>query len=117
MFGAKSTDLKEREECEEREMEACFGVAKEKCNGFARDKCLVPFRDARIAVRDNRGLDLKEGLKLIHFASLPEGNLRMMGQLGSICLLSGMKLGVTNYKASELIGFDENVRCILGQQQ
>ncbi|XP_028804222.1 uncharacterized protein LOC114759247 [Neltuma alba] len=116
LMGAKPTDLKERERCEESEMESCFAVAKEKCIGFARDKCLSPFMDARIAVRE-RGLNLKEALKSIHLASFPEESLRMMGQMGSARLSHGTKLGVTNYKASELLGSDENVQCILGEQQ
>lgn len=115
-MGAKPTDLKEREQCEEREMESCFAVAKEKCIGFARDKCLSPFMDARIAVRERR-LNSKEALKFIHLASWPEGNLGVMGQIGSICLSRSTRLGVTNFKASELLGSDENVQCILGEQQ
>ncbi|KAK4273094.1 hypothetical protein QN277_021558 [Acacia crassicarpa] len=116
LMGGKPTDLKEREQCEEREMESCFAVAKEKCIGFARDKCLSPFRDARIAVRE-KGLNSKEALRLIHLASLSEESLQTMGQLGSVCLSRSTKLGLTNYKASELLGSDENVRCILGEQQ
>lgn len=116
LTGVKPTDLKERERCEEREMESCFAAAKEKCIGFARDKCLSPFRDARIAVRE-RGLNSKEALKLIHLVSLPKGSLRIMGQMCSICLSHSTKLGVTNYKASELLGLERDVQCILGELQ
>ncbi|KAF7804711.1 uncharacterized protein G2W53_043822 [Senna tora] len=116
LLGAKPTDLKERELCEEREMENCFAAAKEKCIGFARDKCLNPFKDARIAVKE-RGLNLKEGVKLIHWASMPERSLWLTSQIGYLCLSHRTKWGVTNYRASELLGSDNHVQCVIGEQQ
>ncbi|KAL2320994.1 hypothetical protein Fmac_029963 [Flemingia macrophylla] len=109
----KLSDLKEREECEVREMAECLAMAKEQCVGFARDKCLVPFRDARIRV--GKGvLSYKDAVKLIGWASMSgsERSLRLMGQLGG-----GGDLGVTNCRASELVGSDYYVQCILGQRQ
>ncbi|KAB5568333.1 hypothetical protein DKX38_002126 [Salix brachista] len=50
--GAKLEDLKERERCEDRELEGCLVAAKDKCVGFAKEKCWKPFREARIAVRE-----------------------------------------------------------------
>lgn len=116
LMGAKPTDSKERELCEEREMENCFAVAKEKCVGFAMDKCLNPFRDARIAVKE-RGLNSEEAVRLIHWASLPERSSWVMSQMGSLCPSHGTKLVVTNYRASELLGSDVNVQSILGERQ
>ncbi|KAJ3675538.1 hypothetical protein LUZ60_004580 [Juncus effusus] len=46
----KPSDLKEREECEEREMASCLASSKEACIKFSKEKCLPPFRDARIAI-------------------------------------------------------------------
>lgn len=113
---AKPTDFKERELCEERETENCFATAKEKCIGFARDKCLNPFRDARIAVKE-RSLNAKEAVKLVYWTSLPEGSSWVMSQMGSSCLSHSTKLGVTNYRASELLGYDDLVQCKLGERQ
>lgn len=114
-MGAKPTDLKERELCEEHEMESCFAVAKDKCIGFARDKCLNPFRDARIAVKET-GLTSKDAVKLIFWASLPARSSWVMSQMGSSCLSYSNKLGVINYRASELLGSDDLVQRILGDQ-
>ncbi|XP_061369098.1 uncharacterized protein LOC133311975 [Gastrolobium bilobum] len=112
----KPSDLRERELCEEREMEDCFAAAKEKCVGFARDKCLVPFRDARIMVR-GRCLNSKEAVKLIHWVSVPERRSSwVMSQMGSRCLF-GSEFAVTNCRASELLGSDDCVKCILGERQ
>lgn len=49
-------DLNEREQCEEREMAACLAASKESCIQFAREKCLPAFRDARIAIADQKGI-------------------------------------------------------------
>ena len=114
LFGSKPSDLKERELCEEREAANCFAEAKEKCVGFARDKCLVPFRDARIRVRE-RGLDSKQAVRLIHWASVPERGLGVMSAMGCRSLFGG-ELGVTNCRASELAA-DDCVKCILGEQE
>ena len=109
MSGVKLEDLKEREACEVREMEECFAVAKEKCVGFAKEKCLVPFRDARIKV--GKGvLNLKEAVKLISWGSMP------MNGMSTKCLIGG-EFGVTNRRASELLGSDDCVTRILGDRQ
>ncbi|KAK9131543.1 hypothetical protein Sjap_012030 [Stephania japonica] len=55
-FGGVTTDLSEREQCEEREMEACLASSRESCLKFSKDKCLNPFRDARIALIDPKKL-------------------------------------------------------------
>ncbi|XP_057438620.1 uncharacterized protein LOC130730589 [Lotus japonicus] len=112
LSGPKPEDLKERELCEEREMAGCFAEAKEKCVGMARGKCLVPFRDARIRIV----LDSKDAVRLIGQASMPERSLWVMRQVGWLGLIGG-ELGVTNRRASELVGFDECVRCILGDRE
>ncbi|XP_022634813.1 uncharacterized protein LOC106757625 [Vigna radiata var. radiata] len=114
LAGLTLHDLKEREECEVREMADCFAVAKDKCAGFAREKCLVPFRDARIRVA--KGVLSSKGVgKLIGWGSLPVSgrNIWLMNQMGLI----GGDLGMTNCKASELLGFDDYVQCILGEQE
>ena len=112
MMGIKVDDLKQREQCEEREMVDCFAVAKEKCVGFARDKCLNPFRDARIATKEIR-LDSKKAVKLIDWASMLERNSCVNLNLISLNqMCSG--LGVTYYRASELVGSDDHVDFILG---
>lgn len=109
LSGVKLEDLKEREACEVREMEECFAVAKEKCVGFAKEKCLVPFRDARIKV--GKGVfNLKEAVKLISWGSRP------MNGMSSNCLIGG-EFGVTNRRASELLGSDDCVRRILDERQ
>ncbi|XP_078173024.1 uncharacterized protein LOC144566860 [Carex rostrata] len=48
LFQSEPLDLRDREECEEREMMACLALSKEACIKFSKDKCLVPFLDARI---------------------------------------------------------------------
>ncbi|KAG4913188.1 hypothetical protein AAZX31_19G146000 [Glycine max] len=115
LAGPTLSDLKEREQCEVREMADCEAAAKEKCVGFARDKCLVPFRDARIRV--GKGfLSSRDAVKLIGWASMPESerSLKLMSLMGGG---GGGDLGVTNCRASELLGFDNYVQCILGEQQ
>ncbi|KAL9331810.1 hypothetical protein ACSQ67_001420 [Phaseolus vulgaris] len=114
LVGSTLSDLKEREQCEVREMADCLAAAKEKCVGFARDKCLVPFRDARIRVAKGV-LSSKDVGKLIGWASMPASgrSLWLMNQVGLI----GGDLGMTNCKASELLGFDNYVQCILGERQ
>ncbi|KAL5052572.1 hypothetical protein RYX36_033254 [Vicia faba] len=109
LSGPKLSDLKEREICEVREVEECFRVAKEKCFGLAREKCLVPFRDARVKVGKG-GLSLKEGVKLIGWASMP------VNKMSSKCLISG-EFGVTNRRASELLSSDDCVKQILDERQ
>ncbi|KAL1351552.1 hypothetical protein HN51_015460 [Arachis hypogaea] len=111
LLGSKPSDLKERELCEEREMANCFAEAKEKCVEFAKDKCLVPFRDARIRVKE-RGFDSKRAVRLIHWASVPERTLRVISALGF-----DAELGVTNRRAGELVRYDDCVKCILGEQE
>ncbi|RYR01082.1 hypothetical protein Ahy_B06g079940 [Arachis hypogaea] len=111
LLGSKPSDLKERELCEEREMANCFAEAKEKCVEFAKDKCLVPFRDARIRVKE-RGFDSKRAGRLIHWASLPERTFRVISALGF-----DAELGVTNRRAGELARYDDCVKCILGEQE
>ncbi|KAK7396395.1 hypothetical protein VNO78_17376 [Psophocarpus tetragonolobus] len=109
-------DLKEREQCEVREMADCVAAAKEKCVAFARDKCLVPFRDARIRVE--KGVMSPRGaVKFIGLVSMPvsERSLWLMNQMGPWGLIGD--LGVTNCRASELLGFDNYVQCILGERQ
>ncbi|KAJ7977332.1 Bifunctional lysine-specific demethylase and histidyl-hydroxylase [Quillaja saponaria] len=117
MISGQVLDWKEREICEERETESCFAAAKDKCNGFAKDKCLKSFRDARIAAKGRR-LNSKEAADLICWASMPESslwvNLIGLKQLGSRCV-SDRGLGVTNYRATELLGIDEDVERILGE--
>lgn len=114
--GPTLSDLKEREECEVREMADCVAAAKEKCIGFAREKCLIPFRDARVWVGNGkRVLSSKDAVKLIGLASMPASgrSLWLVNQIG----LVGGDLGVTNCRASELVGFDYYVQCVLGEQQ
>ncbi|TKY62411.1 hypothetical protein E2542_SST12267 [Spatholobus suberectus] len=111
--GPKPSDLKEREQCEVREMAECFAAAKDRCAGFAREKCLVPFRDARIRV-GKAVLSSKDAVKLIGWASMSgsERSLWLMSLMGG-----GGDLGTTNCRASELVGFDYYVQCILGERQ
>ncbi|KAJ7972735.1 Bifunctional lysine-specific demethylase and histidyl-hydroxylase [Quillaja saponaria] len=114
MMGGKVLDLKERETCEERETTNCFGVAKEKCNGFAKDKCLRSFRDARIAMNGIR-LNSKEATKLICWASTPQRNL-WVNLIGLKQIARKVRtLGMTNYRATELLCYDDFVECILGE--
>ncbi|CAL0326875.1 unnamed protein product [Lupinus luteus] len=98
LLGSKAEDLKERERCEEREMNQCFVLAKEKCVEFAKAKCSVPFRDARI-----KGLGFKDGLRFLNLASINNPTLFMITPPH------------TNCRASELLGFDDYVECILGE--
>lgn len=49
-------DYAAREQCEEREMAACLVAAKESCIQFAKDKCFSPFREARIASDNLKGI-------------------------------------------------------------
>lgn len=112
----KPSDLKERELCEEREMAECFAAAKEKCVGFARDKCMVPFRNARIKVREEGVSNKREAVELIRWASLPERSLWLTSLMGSECLIGG-EFGMTNCRACELLGSDDCVQCVLGERQ
>ncbi|CAJ1903290.1 unnamed protein product [Sphenostylis stenocarpa] len=115
LVGPTLSDLKEREQCEVREMADCLAAAKQKCVGFARDKCLVPFKDARIRVEEGV-LRSKDIGKLIGWTSMPESerSLWLMNQIG---LLGGGDLGVTSFRASELLPFDNYVQCILGERK
>ena len=80
--------------------------------GFARDKCLNPFRDARIAMKEIR-LDSKKAVKLIDWASMLERSLCVNLNLIALNqMVSG--LGVTYYRASEMVGSDDRVDSILG---
>lgn len=96
-------------------MADCFNVAKKKCVEFARDKCLIPFRDARIKVGE-MSLNSNDAAKLVHWASMPERSLLVMSQMGCSSLFR-FEFGATNRRASELMGFDDRVQCILGGQQ
>ncbi|CAK7346514.1 unnamed protein product [Dovyalis caffra] len=93
--GAKLEDLKERERCEDREMQGCLVAAKEKCLAFAKEKCWKPFRDARIAVREEEVVR-----NLVSLVSVPEASSKWISLIGSW----KFKFGVTNCKASELLG-------------
>ncbi|KAG6783872.1 hypothetical protein POTOM_009550 [Populus tomentosa] len=86
--GARLEDLKERERCEDREMEGCLVEAKDKCVGFAKEKCWKPFRDARIAVREEEVVR-----NLVSLVSVPQrskeegaGGLEFWELHGSCCL-------------------------------
>lgn len=109
LTGFKVSDLKEKEQCEERETQGCLAVAKEKCVGFARDKCLKSLRDGRIAAT-SRGVNLKQLEKLVCWATMVDRrmwvNLIGLDQLGS--------WNSTNYRACELVGSNAYVDCILG---
>ncbi|MED6212421.1 hypothetical protein PIB30_083131 [Stylosanthes scabra] len=111
LLGFKPSDLKERELCEEREMANCFAEAKDKCVGFAKDKCLVPFRDARIRVKET-AFDSKGAVRFIHWASVPERTLWIICAMGF-----GAELGTTNRRAAELVEYDDCVKCILCNQE
>lgn len=107
--GFSVSDLKEREQCEEREMEGCLLVAKERCVGFARDKCLKTLRDGRIAA-SRRVVNAKQLKKLVCWATMVDRstwvNLIGIDRLGS--------WSSTNYRAGELVGSNADVDCILG---
>ncbi|XP_060667434.1 uncharacterized protein LOC107425925 [Ziziphus jujuba] len=109
LCGFRVSDLKEREQCEEREMEGCLVTAKEKCIGFARDKCLKSLRDGRIAA-SRKGLNAKQLEKLVCWATMVDRSIWVdligIDQLGS--------LSSTNYRACELIGSNADIDCILG---
>ncbi|XP_071723120.1 uncharacterized protein [Rutidosis leptorrhynchoides] len=101
-LGGGIPDLKEREQCEEREMEGCLVVAKEKCVGFAKDKCKNPFRDARIEIGERERV-IMEFKRFIGLASVPEMESRsfmVLSLIGSDLI----RFGSTNYRASELLG-------------
>ncbi|KAG5250550.1 calmodulin [Salix suchowensis] len=93
--GAKLEDLKERERCEDRELEGCLVAAKDKCVGFAKEKCWKPFREARIAVREEEVVR-----NLVSLVSVPQRSSKW------ICLIGSGKFnfGVTNFRASEFLG-------------
>lgn len=94
-----------------REMEACLVVAKDKCAGFAKDRLLRPFRDARIAGR----VGPKEVEKLVRWASLPETKRSSWRDLIGSEWLGEREFGVrTNYKATDLLGSDNNYERFLG---
>ncbi|KDP21393.1 hypothetical protein JCGZ_21864 [Jatropha curcas] len=102
LIGRKLPDLKERERCEEREMEGCLAAAKEKCVGFAKDKCSTPFREARIAVGEG-AVGKKTMRKLVCLVSMPQRS-KWVSLLG----FNKCEFGITNCKASELLGPDPN---------
>ena len=92
-------DLKERERCEDRELEGCLVAAKDKCAGFAKEKCWKPFREARIAVSEEKVVR-----NLVTLVSVPQRSSRW------ICLIGSGKFnfGVTNFRASEFLGSNKN---------
>lgn len=91
----KLEELKERERCEDREMEGCLVVAKEKCIGFANEKCLKPFKDARIAVREDEIVR-----NLVCLVSVPERSSKW----ASLIAFGKFDSRVTNRRASDLLG-------------
>ncbi|KAH7577598.1 hypothetical protein ACOSP7_001446 [Xanthoceras sorbifolium] len=109
LIGPKPMDLKEREGCEVREMETCLAVAKDKCVGFAKEKLLKTFRDARIAGR----VSPKEVQKLVCLASLPQERAAWTDLIGLDRVLGDSGFGMTNYRASELLGSDSSYELFL----
>ncbi|KAK0581354.1 hypothetical protein LWI29_012789 [Acer saccharum] len=102
LIGPNTIDFKDREDCEVRQMEACLVVAKEKCVGFAKEKLSKPFRDARIAGR----VSPKEVQKLVCLASLPLDRDTWTDLIGLDRILGDSGSGMTNYRASQLLGSD-----------
>ncbi|TQD90240.1 hypothetical protein C1H46_024157 [Malus baccata] len=106
LIGQKAPDLKQREQCKEREMEGCLTAAKEKCGGLAKENCLKPFREARIA-----GVNVKQAGRLVCWETVADRstwvNLIGLEKLG----ISG---STTNYRAGELFGSDSEVDGVLG---
>ncbi|KAL5561824.1 hypothetical protein UlMin_031571 [Ulmus minor] len=115
LFGG-GVDFKERERCEEREVEGCLAAAKEKCTGFAKERCLKSFRDGRISARDG-GLSPKLAENLVCWVTMVDRSLWVdligLNRLG-LRGLSYWEFGATNYRASELLGSNADVDCIMG---
>lgn len=113
LTGFRVSDLKEREQCEEREMEVCFAAAKEKCSGFARERCLKSFRDARVVAR-GRGLNKKRAENFMCLVTMGDKSM-WVNLIGLNRLISNREFGATNYRASEFLGSSTDIDCILGK--
>lgn len=100
LFGANTMDLNEREQCEEREMAACLAASKESCIQFAREKCLPAFRDARIAMADQKGIPKRM------FRGSPYSDSDPTSAANSS--ESNPDRVVTNYRGSVLLGSGSN---------
>ncbi|KAK4747273.1 hypothetical protein SAY87_026310 [Trapa incisa] len=104
----QKVNLKEREECEVREMERCFADKRGKCADFARERTLRPFMAARVGVREDSGrravISKEMGKKLICWVSVPNDSLRL-GLMG-LQDLAKIESSVTNYRASEIFVTD-----------
>ncbi|KAM6541311.1 hypothetical protein CsatB_005758 [Cannabis sativa] len=111
LTGFTASDLKEREQCEEREMNGCLAVAKEKCSGFAKERCLKSFRDARVVER-GRGLNSKQVQKLVGLVSMGDKST-LVRLIGFNQLVSHREFGTRYYRASELLGSCSDIDCIL----
>lgn len=110
LIGGKLPDLKEREMCEEREMEGCLAAAKEKCIWFAKDKCWRPFSEARIAAEEGT-VSEKMVRKLVCLVSMPERS-----KWAGLIEFDESEFGITNHKASELLGSDPNYEWFFKQR-
>lgn len=100
-------DFAEREKCEEREMASCLAASKEACIQFAKEKCLPPFRDARIASIDLKGIlhldsGAPETLKNISEATCAEPTTFCVHQEASNDMAK-FNLEITNYRGSILL--------------
>ncbi|XP_030502692.1 uncharacterized protein LOC133028921 [Cannabis sativa] len=111
LTGFTASDLKEREQCEEREMNGCLAVAKEKCFGFAKERCLKSFRDARVVER-GRGLNTKQVQKLVGLVTMGDKST-LVRLIGFNQLVSHREFGTRYYRASELLGSCSDIDCIL----
>ncbi|XP_062085246.1 uncharacterized protein LOC133791336 [Humulus lupulus] len=110
LTGFRASDLKEREQCEEREMKGCLEVAKEKCSGFAKERCLKSFRDARVVARD---INAKQVQRLVCLVTLGDKST-WVGLIGFNQLVYNREFGTRYYRASELLGSCSDIDCILG---
>ncbi|XP_042477437.1 uncharacterized protein LOC122058817 [Macadamia integrifolia] len=102
LFGGATVDVAAREQCEELEMASCLAVSKESCLKLGKEKCLPPFRDARIALIDCKGVS-----KFIFWASPITRRSMWSKSMGSSqpdsCLSLHCDLQVTNYRGSVLL--------------
>ncbi|RXH74502.1 hypothetical protein DVH24_029223 [Malus domestica] len=119
LIGQKVTDLnelKQMEQCEEREMEGCLTAAKKKCGGFAKEKCLKPFRETRIA-----GVNVKQAERLVCWGTLADPTswlnligLEKLGVLGSAMNYRAGELRRQNEKYHKTCPMEQRVSPILG---
>lgn len=91
-------------------MAICVAASEDKCFKLAKDKCLASFRDARIAVNDERVVAKKAASKLIFCSMMMAKGTGFWSLLGTDrrgeWVLADCGVEVTNYRGSVVLDSD-----------